>query len=132
MTSVNLFADSVSIVRNGQSAFMRSVNVPFSNLILNFFNVLKDEGYVGDVTIKEVRRNIRIIAIQLKYYKSKVVISDMRIISKPSRRVFWSVDKFKDFYSGLGMFVLSTPNGVLPVYKAQKLNVGGEVLCAVF
>ena len=132
MTSFNLLADSVSIIKNGQNSFMREVRVPFSNLILNFLNVLKEEGYIGDVQVQELRKGVQFIFVKLKYYRGRSLIVSINVISKPSRRIYWTVDKFKEFYNGLGMFVISTSRGVLPVYKASKINVGGEVLCSIF
>lgn len=132
MTSFNLFANSVSIINNGQVSYIREVILPFSNLIMGFISILKDEGYIESFFTKEKNNKQLVICVELKYYDNVGVISDMLVISKPSRRVYWSVKKFKKFYNGLGMFILSTSSGVLPMYKAVKMNLGGEVLCGVF
>ncbi|MBQ4874896.1 MAG: 30S ribosomal protein S8 [Rickettsiaceae bacterium H1] len=132
MTSFNLFSNAVSIIKNGQKSLLREVSFPFSNLVFNFLNVLKEEGYIETVETKEIRKGVKVIFVRLKYYKGRVVIADIRVISKPSKRVYWSVNQFKEFYNGLGMFVISTSAGIFPAYKASKMNIGGEVLCALF
>ncbi len=132
MTSFNFFADSVSMIRNAQNSFLREVSVPFSKLIFNFLCVLKNEGYIHDVAVKSLRTGVKVIVVALKYYKNNIVIRDIRVISKPSRRVYWTVKNFAEFYNGLGLFIMSTSSGVMPSYKARAGGIGGEVLCAVF
>ncbi len=132
MSSVNLLCNTVSIIKNGQLSLMREVVVPYSVLVVNFLQVLKDEGYILDVTVKEKRENIKVVCVGLKYYRGKRVIGDIKVVSKPSRKVYWRVRDFKNLYNGLGTFILSTSKGILPSYKAHKMNLGGEVLCSVF
>ncbi len=132
MTSFNLLSDTISIIKNGQSSYMSKVSIPFSKFIYNFLLVLQDEGYIKDVQVQEVTNVIKRIVVTLKYYRGKSVISDFKVVSKPSKRIYWSVQDFKSFYGGLGLFVISTSRGVLPINQAREQNVGGEVLCGIF
>ena len=70
--------------------------------------------------------------IELKYYEGKPVISEIKRVSTPGRRVYSSINDLPRTYNGLGISILSTPRGVMSDNEARAAHVGGEVLCQVF
>jgi len=92
--------------------------------------VLQREGYIRGFT--EVEKDGRKeIDVELKYYDGSPVISEIRRISKPGRRVYSAVRDLPLVRNGLGISVLSTPKGVMSDNEARTQNVGGEILCRV-
>ena len=108
------------------------IEVPFSNLHLNVANVLKDEGYIREVRTEARENNKKVLMIELKYAEGKGVIRTINRVSKPGRRIYTNVKTMPRFYNGLGILIVSTPQGVMPDAKARAANVGGEILCQVF
>ena len=119
-------------IRNGQSARKSVVSTPSSRLRANVLDVLKREGYIRDFSSVEVRAGISEIKIELKYHEGSPVISEIKRVSTPGRRVYSGIKELKRVYNGLGIAILSTPRGVLSDNEARVANVGGEVLCQVF
>lgn len=134
MTHSDPLADMLTRIRNGQSARLTSVQVPFSNLHNDVLKVLKDEGYIRSFKKEEVRDNISVLVVQLKYFQDSGVIRTISRISKPGNRIYYSVSDLKEniFCNGLGIVILSTPKGVISDKEALHQNVGGEALCKVF
>ena len=124
-------ADMLTRLRNGNTARHTDVKVPFSKIKESIANILKNEGYIVGYEIKE-EGNIKDIVVTLKYVDGETVIKGLKRISKPGRRVYSSVEKLPKVLGGLGIAVVSTPNGVLTDKECRKHNVGGEVLCYVW
>ena len=76
--------------------------------------------------------SINFFEIELKYYNGKPVISEIKRVSKPGRRVYSSIKNLQKTYNGLGVSILSTPRGVMSDNEAREANVGGEVLCTIY
>ena len=79
-----------------------------------------------------MRSGISELKIELKYHEGSPVISEIKRVSTPGRRVYSGINDLKRVYNGLGIAILSTPRGVLSDNEARVANVGGEVLCQVF
>ncbi len=124
--------DMLTRIRNGQMAHKPVVDCPHSKLHVNVCSVLKDEGFIRDYKIEDAGNNKKVLKIELKYADGRGAIKQLDRVSKPGRRVYASVSNFPRFYNGLGILVVSTPNGVMADYKARAANVGGEILCQVF
>lgn len=124
--------DMLTRIRNGQQANKDVIECPHSKLRENVCNVLKDEGFIRGIKTEEREGNKKVLQIQLKYAEGRGVIRQLDRVSKPGRRVYSSVKAMPRFYNGLGIFVVSTPQGVMADYKAKAANIGGEVLCQVF
>ena len=134
MTHSDPLADMLTRIRNGQSARLANVQAPYSNLHEAVLDVLKQEGFVASFVKEEIRNNIYVLNIKLKYFQNEGVIRSITRISKPGKRVYYSISDLKEnkFCNGLGVVVLSTPKGVISDKNAIHQNVGGEVLCTVF
>ena len=93
---------------------------------------MKEEGFVRDYKIVDLDNNKKDIEVFLKYAEGRGVIRKIDRVSKPGRRIYTNVKDMPRFYNGLGILVLSTPQGVIADSKARAANVGGEILCQVF
>ncbi len=132
MTMSDPLGDMLTRVRNGQQAGKTIVECPFSKVRENVCNVLKDEGFIRGYKIEDIGGNKKNLQIQLKYADGEGVIRQINRVSKPGRRVYTNVKTMPRFYNGLGILVVSTPQGVMADHKARAANVGGEILCRVF
>ena len=132
MSMSDPLGDMITRIRNGQSARKAVVSSPASRLRANVLEVLKREGYIRDYSAVEVRQGISELKIELKYHEGLPVISEIIRVSTPGRRVYSGIKDLTRIYNGLGIAVLSTPQGVLSDNEARVAKVGGEVLCQVF
>ena len=132
MSMSDPLGDMITRIRNGQSARKAIVSAPSSRLRANVLELLKREGYIRDYSAVEVRTGISDLKIELKYHEGSPVISEIKRVSTPGRRVYSGINDLKRVYNGLGIAILSTPRGVLSDNEARVANVGGEVLCQVF
>jgi len=124
--------DLLTRLRNGQLRGLAKVSTPASKLRGRVLDVLKSEGYIRGYSEVEQKGAARQYEIELKYHEGKPVIRELTRISKPGRRVYNSVDELKPYRGGLGISIISTPQGVMSDASARENNVGGEVLCQVF
>jgi len=123
-------ADMLTRIRNGQARSKREVVMPSSKLKVAVASTLKDEGYVIDYKVNEENKK-KTLTIELKYYEGKPVIETLQRYSKPSLRRYRSKSEMPRVLGGLGIAIVSTPNGVMTDESAKKQGVGGEVLCIV-
>ncbi|MFQ5784073.1 MAG: 30S ribosomal protein S8 [Alphaproteobacteria bacterium] len=124
--------DMLTRIRNGQRARKASVRSPASKLRARVLDVLQKEGYIRGYTQDDLGRGKGEITIELKYHDGEPVIRQINRVSKPGRRVYSSVRDLPRIYNGLGISILSTPQGVMSDTDARTANVGGEILCTVF
>ncbi|MEW6614722.1 MAG: 30S ribosomal protein S8 [Thermodesulfobacteriota bacterium] len=126
------FADMLTRIRNANKAKFKKVDMPSSNLKVSVAKILKDEGYIKNYkVIKDSKQGV--LTIYLKYDdENNTVITGLKRISKPGRRVYVKKDKIPRVLTGLGINILSTPKGILTDKKARESNVGGELLCSVW
>ena len=122
--------DLLTRIRNAQRRGRTTVTSPSSKLRAHVLEVLQREGYIRGFS--EIEKDGRKeLDIELKYYDGAPVISEIRRISKPGRRVYSPVRELPLVRNGLGISVLSTPKGVMSDNEARTQNVGGEILCRV-
>lgn len=129
---MDIIGDMLTRIRNGFLAKKTEVEVIHSKENLGILNVLKNEGYIGNFNEVDIRKGIKVINVELKYYKNEPVIKELKRISKPSRRVYTSVADMPLIYNGLGVSVISTSKGILSDAEAKSKNLGGEIICSVF
>ena len=122
--------DMLTRIRNAQMAEKASVVMPSSKLKVAIAKVLKDEGYVEDFAVRDGAGKPT-LEIGLKYYAGRPVIERIERVSKPGLRVYKGSTDIPRVMNGLGVAILSTPQGVMTDRKARASNVGGEVLCIV-
>jgi small subunit ribosomal protein S8 len=124
--------DMLTRIRNAQQRRRGSVSTPGSKMRGRVLDVLKSEGYIRDYSQTDACNGRTEFAIELKYHDSQPVIRSIRRVSKPGRRVYAGVEAVPRVADGLGVTILSTPQGVMADHEARERNVGGEVLCTVF
>jgi small subunit ribosomal protein S8 len=122
--------DFLTRIRNGQQAHKKTIVSPASTVRLDIAAVLKDEGYIADYAVTSEGKK-KTITVTLKYYQGKPVIERLERISKPSLRVYKGKADVPKVLGGLGIAILTTPQGVLSDKKARAAGIGGEVICVV-
>jgi len=105
----------------------RDVLTSYSNLNLSILTLLKEEGYIENFEAAENQ-----VKVTLKYESRQPVLTDVKRISKPSRRVYMGSRKLPRVYDGLGIAIISTPKGIMSDKKARKEGLGGEVMAYVW
>jgi small subunit ribosomal protein S8 len=125
-------ANMFTIIRNGCAAKKETVSVPYSNIKVEILKVLQKEGYVK-ATAKRGRKSRKNLEVVLLYdEKGQPVLSRIRRISKPSRRVYLPLKRIFPVRHGYGTLIISTPKGVMSGKEAKKQKVGGEVIAEVW
>ncbi len=122
-------ADLLTRIRNGYMARLHEVSVPASNMKAEILRIFKKNGYIVDFVISEDKRSF-IVSLQ-DVRKSKYIPS-FRRISRPGQRIYIKSGDIRKSRNGVGIFILSTPKGVVTGYEAHALGVGGELLCEIY
>jgi small subunit ribosomal protein S8 len=125
-------SDMLTRIRNAGMARKSEVVMPSTKVLVAIANVLKAEGYIDDYQVIEKlpQNNIR---LTLRYGADKKhSIREIKRVSKPGLRVYAGKEAIPRVKSGLGIAIVSTPEGVLTGYEARRRGIGGEVLCTVF
>ena len=127
-------ADMLTRIRNANRALHESAEMPTSRLKSEIARILKEEGYIQDYRVEHVDDTpYDTLVIELKYGRSRErVITDLKRVSKPGRRVYARKDRPHKVLGGMGVAILSTSSGVVTGRQAQEAGVGGEVLCYVW
>ena len=126
-------ADMLTRIRNANKARFKTVNVNMSQMNINIAKVLKKSGYINNYDKVKNEKGQQMLEIVLKYPDAKrTVITNIKRVSKPGRRVYVASDSIPKVLNGYGISILSTSNGVITNAEARELRVGGEVLCNVW
>jgi len=125
-------ADMLTRIRNGLRARQQTINVRASKTCEGVCRVLKEEGYLADYKrIEDGKQGL--LRVYLKYGpQGEEVITEIRRVSKPGRRVYACVENLPRPMNGMGITIISTSSGVMSDRKCREANVGGEVICSVF
>jgi small subunit ribosomal protein S8 len=123
-------ADMLTRIRNAGRALRPTVEMPHSRMKESIANILKKEGYVADVAVGG--KMPKTINIKLKYQGKKNVIEGLRRVSKPGLRHYVGATKIPRVLGGMGVAVISTPEGVMTGTQARRKNLGGELLCYIW
>jgi small subunit ribosomal protein S8 len=125
-------ADMLTRIRNGSGAEHEKVDIPASRLKVRLAEILKAEGFIKNYRVIEDKRQ-GVLRVYLKYGPGQErVITGIRRVSKPGRRLYVGAEKVPSVLGGMGVAILSTPRGVLTDRDSRKAKVGGEVLCYVW
>ncbi|HZV55590.1 MAG TPA: 30S ribosomal protein S8 [Rhodocyclaceae bacterium] len=130
MSMTDPIADMLTRIRNAQMAEKVAVSMPSSKIKVAIAVVLKDEGYIDDFAVRDGSGKNE-LDIALKYYAGRPVIERIERVSKPGLRVYKGKDDLPRVMNGLGIAIVSTPQGVMTDRRARATNTGGEVLCIV-
>ncbi len=127
-------ADFLTRIRNAQMAKHKVVEVPASNIRKNITKILFDQGYILNYKFDDENGPQGTIKIALKYNAEtkQPVIKKLQRVSSPGLRQYKGAKELPRVLNGLGIAIISTPQGVLTDKEARAKNVGGEVLCYVY
>jgi small subunit ribosomal protein S8 len=125
-------ADMLTRIRNASQAMHLQVEIPSSKMKLEIARLIKEQGYVAGFEIKQGEHG-DVIVIDLKYTKNRErVIAGIKRISKPGRRIYARKETLPKVLGGLGTAIISTSRGLLTSAEAQRLGLGGEVICFIW
>jgi small subunit ribosomal protein S8 len=125
-------ADMLTRIRNANKAMHDRVEMPTSRLKEEIARILKEEGYIREVKIVK-GESFDMLVVELKYGKGRErVITGLKRISKPGRRVYARKDRLPRVLGGMGTAILSTSKGVITSRAAEKEGIGGEVICFIW
>ncbi|MCB9457430.1 MAG: 30S ribosomal protein S8 [Anaerolineaceae bacterium] len=128
-------SDMLTRIRNALMAGKATVEVPKSKIKVEIARILKDEGYIETYSVGD-ETPVPMIHITLKYYGSRrerrPVITKLERVSKPGRRIYRNRYDLPRVMSGIGIAIVTTPQGVMTAQEARRKRVGGEVLCYVW
>lgn len=123
-------ADMLSRIRNASRALQRTVEVPHSKIKESIAQVLRREGYVADLVVEGGKA--KKIILKLKFQGRRGVIEGLRRVSRPGLRTYVGATEIPHVRRGLGVAVVSTPEGVMSGTEARRKNLGGELVCFVW
>ena len=132
MSVHDTIGDFITVIRNAGSAGKSSCSYPHSNLRAGLAKVLKDRGFVTDCSESANEKGFKSIEIQLKYVSGKHAIKGINRISTPGRRSYCGYRDIPSVLGGLGISIISTPQGIIDNRTARKEKLGGELLCSVW
>jgi small subunit ribosomal protein S8 len=121
----------LSRIKNGQQARLDSIQAPFSKYDFAVAKTLEQAGYVANVQKRVVGKRT-MLELELKYKNNLPAITDFRIVSKPSRRLYTSYSELKPVKQNFGISVLSTSAGIMSNREARRKKVGGEHLFQIW
>jgi small subunit ribosomal protein S8 len=125
-------ADMLARIKNANKALHESAEMPASRMKAEIARLLKEEGYIKDYHVDK-GDSFDTLVVELKFGpKRERIITDLKRISKPGRRVYAQKDRLPRVLGGMGTAIMSTSNGLVTSRTAQELGVGGEVVCFIW
>ena len=125
-------ADMLARIRNANKALQDTVTMPTSRAKVEIARLLKEEGYIRDYHV-EKGESFDNLVVELKYGRNRErVISGLKRVSKPGRRIYARKDRLPRVLGGMGVAIMSTSSGVITSRTAEQKGVGGEVICFVW
>lgn len=133
MSVTDPIADMLTCIRNAILAKKRDITVSASNIKMELAKLLKEEGFIKDFSIINIKEDKRAsLKVQLKYISKKSAIAGIKRISKPGLRRYVGKDEIPKVLNGLGISIISTSKGIMTDKKARETGVGGEIICTVY
>ncbi|MBN2203699.1 MAG: 30S ribosomal protein S8 [Thermoleophilia bacterium] len=132
MSMTDPIADMLTRVRNASAQRHSRVEMPTSRMKLEIARIMTEQGYVSGYDVVQGEHG-DVLRIELKYGRNRErVISGIKRVSKPGRRIYARKDSLPKVLGGLGTAVISTSRGLVTSAEAKKLGVGGEVICFIW
>ena len=125
-------ADLLTRIRNAYLARNEVVTVPYSRLKQDILHILKKNKYIADYEMLEMEGNKKSLSISLNNVRKTLYIPTFRRISRPGQRIYLGSRDITKSRNGKGIYIMSTPKGVITWYEAFSLKVWGELLCEVY
>lgn len=131
MASHDVIGDMLTKIRNASQAGLKKVSYPYSSIKKEISEILLKEGFVENVEVVGDEKK-KLIEVVLKQHNNKPVITGLKRISKPGRRIYRGSSEIPRFMNGLAVTIVSTSKGILTGRQAKEQNVGGELICYVW
>jgi small subunit ribosomal protein S8 len=129
--TIDPIADMLTRIRNAADAKHPKVDIPSSKIKVAIAKILKDEGFVKNFKIIEDNKQ-SMLRVYLKYSEdNQSSLAQIKRISSPGRRIYIKAEDLKPVYNNIGIWILSTPKGVMTNKTAKIQNIGGELLCEI-
>ncbi len=125
-------SDLTARIRNGYLARRDTIESPVSKLRENILKILKDEGFILNYSKNNNEKGFETLKIHLKYHNDEPVVSDIKSVSKPGRRIYTKYNEIPVANNGLGVVLISTSGGVITDQDARDRKLGGEILLTIF
>ena len=132
MSVHDTIGDFITVIRNAGRAGKTSCTYPYSNLRAGLAAILKERGFLEDCTESKAESGMKNLEINLKYVNGQHAIRGISRISTPGRRSYCGYREIPKILGGLGISILSTPQGIMDDKTARKNKLGGELLCSVW
>lgn len=132
MSVTDPVGDYLSRIRNAIAAKHDKVDIPASRVKLEITRILKEEGFIQNYKVQQEDKKQGAIRIFLRYTDGVPVITGLKQITRPGRRIFSPKEKVPRVTSGLGISIVSTSKGIMTGEKSHHAGVGGEVLCEIW
>jgi len=132
MSMSDPIADLLTRIRNGQGAGKKEICMPASKLKLAVANLLKEEGYVGEVRVEGSDGKKPQLTIGLKYFQGRPVIDSIKRVSAPGLRIYKGRNDLPRVQDGLGIAIVSTSRGLMTDRAARAAGQGGEIIATVY
>lgn len=123
-------ADMLTRIRNAQASRKRSLEIPFSKLKMKIAEILKKEGFIGEISKTEAMPAM--LVVELKYNGKIPAIQAIKRESKPGHRMYRKAEEMPNILNGYGLAIVSTSEGLMTGKEAKKKGIGGEVICSVY
>jgi small subunit ribosomal protein S8 len=125
-------ADMLTRIRNANKAMHDSATMPTSRMKEEIARLLKEEGYISDYRVDK-GESFDTLTVELKFGRNRErVLTDLKRVSKPGRRVYARKDRLPRVLGGMGTAILSTSNGLVTSKTAEEKGIGGEVVCFIW
>jgi small subunit ribosomal protein S8 len=125
-------ADMLTRIRNANKAMHETTTMPTSRMKEEIARLLKEEGYISGYRVDD-GESFNSLTIELKFGKNRErIITDLKRVSKPGRRVYAQKDRLPRVLGGMGTAIMSTSGGLITSKTAEERGVGGEVICFVW
>ena len=125
-------ADMLTRIRNANKAMHETTTMPTSRMKEEIARLLKEEGYITDYRVDK-GESFDTLTVELKFARDRRrVITDLKRVSKPGRRVYAQKNRLPRVLGGLGTAIMSTSTGVITHRQAAERGVGGEVIAFVW
>ncbi|MCH7828366.1 30S ribosomal protein S8 [Patescibacteria group bacterium] len=127
---VDPIADMINRIKNAQAVKKETVEVPFSKIRFEIGKILERTGFLKKVELK-TKRSKRPIELTLQYKEGMPVISDVKRISKPGKRMYATASQLTKIARRRGIVIVSTSKGLMTAGEARAQGLGGELLCEI-
>ncbi|MFN4245328.1 MAG: 30S ribosomal protein S8 [Brevinematia bacterium] len=127
---VSTVIDALNRIKNAGNAGAKYVSVKKSKFLAKILDIMKDNGYIE--SYEDDPNNKYFFRVNLRYYNNKHVIREIKIFSRPSRKIYLGYRDIQPYKNNMGIVIVSTSKGVMTSVEAKRLKVGGMLVCAIW